>query len=101
MPPKKNSAPTKSQAQSTIAAKTDLTKAQVASVFDALEAVMTQSLRAHGTFTINGLIKVRVVVKKATKARTIMMFGEEKRVAAKPASKAVRATVLKRVQDVV
>lgn len=101
MPPKKHSAPTKAQTQAEIASKTGLSKAQVASVFDCLEDCMAKSLRAHGTFTINGLVKVRVVDKAATKARTVMMFGEEKRVAAKPASKSVRASVLKRVKDIV
>ena len=54
-------------------------------------------------FTIPGLMKLRVVKKPATKARKgINPFtGEEMMFKAKPASKAVKATVLKGLKDMV
>ena len=101
MPPKKKGAPTKAQSQTAIAEKSGLTKAQVVSVFDALEAVMTESLRTHKQFTINGLIKVVIAHKDATKARPGRnpFTGEAITIKAKPAHDVVRVRALKRLKD--
>ena len=63
--------PTKTEVQSAIAEKTGLTKKEVASVFDALSEVIGKNLGRRGpkVFTIPGLVKFKVVNKKATKAR--------------------------------
>ncbi|GFR91604.1 DNA-binding protein [Elysia marginata] len=102
MPPKKkNGAPTKAQVYSTIAEKTNLGKTDIVKVFDALEAVMVQSLRQHKQFTINGLIKVMIVHKAATKARPGRnpFTGEAIIIKAKPAHDVVRVRALKRLKD--
>jgi len=62
-------APTTSQVYTEIAASTGLTKAQVASVFAALEDVMTRSVKIHGSFNLGGLIKVYKHRKKAQPAK--------------------------------
>jgi nucleoid DNA-binding protein len=103
MPPKKkNGAPTKAQAQSAIAEKAGVSKANVAQVFDALEAVMAQSLRTHKQFTINGLIKVVIVHKAATKSRPGRnpFTKEAITIKAKPAHDVVRVRALKRLKDI-
>jgi nucleoid DNA-binding protein len=58
---------------------------------------------APGTFTIPGLLKLRVVKKPAKKARKgINPFtGEEMMFKAKPASRAVKALALKGLKDMV
>jgi nucleoid DNA-binding protein len=102
MPPKnKNGAATKAQAQSAIAEKAGVSKADVVKVFDALEAVMAQSLRTHKQFTINGLIKVVVAHKAATKAHPGRnpFTGEAITIKAKPAHDVVRVRALKRLKD--
>jgi len=101
---KKNStAPTKSQIVATIADQTDLSKKQVASVFDALNGVMKKSLKGAGVFTLPGLAKMRVVKKPATKDREgINPFtGEKIKIKAKPASKRVRIRALKSLNEMV
>lgn len=102
MPPKnKDGAPTKAQAQSAIAEKSGLPKTDVVKVLDALEAVMAQSLRQHKQFTINGLIKVAVARKAATKAHAGRnpFTGEAITIKAKPAHDVVRVRALKRLKD--
>lgn len=89
--------PTKSEIYATIAADTELTKRQVAAVFDSLHGIIKKSLRGSGLFTLPGLAKLRVVKKAATKARKGRnpFTGEEITFKAKPASKKVRILALK------
>ncbi len=98
-------APTKSEVFSTIAEATELSKKQVASVFDELNAVIKKSLgsRGAGVFTLPGLAKMTVKKKPATKARKgINPFtGEEIMIKAKPASKAVRIRPLKNLKEMI
>ena len=104
MPPKqKNSAPTKAQAQSAIAEKAGISKADVVKVFDALEAVMARSLRTHKQFAINGLLKVMIVYKDATEERPGRnpFTGEKITIKAKPAHDVIRLRALKRLKDMV
>ncbi len=97
--------PTKSEIQSQIADSTGLTKKEVSSVFDALAEVIGKNLGRRGpkVFTIPGLVKFKVIHKKATKARKgINPFtGEETMFKAKPARNVVKAQPLKAVKDMV
>ena len=102
---RKAKAPTKSEIHSSIADKTGLSKKEVASVFDSLADVIGKNLGRSGPkiFTVPGLVKFRVVHKKATKARKgINPFtGEETMFKAKPACNTVRARPLKALKDMV
>jgi len=95
--------PTKSEIFSTIAEKTDMTKKDVAAVFEQLEDVIEKSLKKHGVFTMPGLCKMTVKKKPATKARKGKnpFTGEEIMIKAKPASKTVRIRPLKNLKDMV
>jgi len=101
MPPKKDGPLTKAQALTAIAERAGLTKAQVSSVFTALEDVMAESLRKHKQFTINGMIKVVVAHKEATKSRPGRnpFTGESITIKAKPAHDIIRVRALKRLKD--
>lgn len=99
-------APTKSQIYGKIAADTGLTRKDVAAVFDSLNAQIKKNLGGRngpGVFTIPGLLKLRVVKKPARKARKGVnpFTGEEMMFQAKPASKAVKATALKALKEMV
>ena len=94
---------TKSQIFNDIAESTDLSRKQVAAVFDELESLVGRSIakRGLGEFTIPGLMKVTTVKKPAKKARKgINPFtGEEQMFKAKPASMAVKVRPLKKLKE--
>jgi nucleoid DNA-binding protein len=94
---KKGGAPTKSEIVAQICKDADLSRKQVAAVFESLNGQIKKSLRSGGLFTLPGLLKLKVVKKPATKAREgINPFTKEKMIfKAKPASKKVRALPLK------
>jgi DNA-binding protein HU-beta len=94
---KKGGAPTKSEIVAQICKDAELSRKQVAAVFESLNGQIKKSLRSGGLFTVPGLLKLKVVKKPATKAREgINPFTKEKMVfKAKPASKKVRALPLK------
>ncbi len=96
---------TKSQILGDLADSTGLTRKEVASIFDGMTGMIKKDLapRGPGTFTVPGLLKVRVVRKKATKARKgINPFtGESMTFKAKPARRQVKATALKGLKDLV
>ena len=98
-------APTKSEIFSKLADDTELTRKQIASVFDSLGTVIKKNLstRGPGIFTMPGLCKMIVKKKPATKARKgINPFtGEEQMFKAKPASKTVRIRPLKNLKEMV
>ncbi len=100
---KKGGAPTKSEIVATITKDTDLSRKQVAAVFESLNGIIKKSLRGPGLFTLPGLLKMKVVKKPATKAREgINPFTKEKMVfKAKPASKKVRVLPLKSLKALV
>jgi nucleoid DNA-binding protein len=104
---KTNSAPkppTKGEIYGTIAEKTQLTRKQVAAVFDELGVLIRKNLsRGPQAFTVPGLCKMVVKKKPATKARKgINPFTkEEVMFKAKPASKTVRIRPLKNLKDMV
>ncbi len=97
--------PTKTEIFANIADETGLNKKQVGEVFDALLVEIEKALNAEGpeVFTIPGLCKITVKKKPATKEREgINPFtGEPTVFKAKPASKAVKVTALKKLKDMV
>jgi DNA-binding protein HU-beta len=100
---KKGGAPTKSEIVAQICKDAELSRKQVAGVFESLNGQIKKSLRSGGLFTLPGLLKLKVVKKPATKAREgINPFTKEKMVfKAKPASKKVRALPLKSLKSFV
>ncbi len=94
---------TKSQIFTDIGEATDLSRKQVAAVFDELESLVGRSIgkRGLGEFTVPGLMKVTTVKKPAKKARKgINPFtGEEQMFKAKPASIAVKVRPLKKLKE--
>jgi nucleoid DNA-binding protein len=100
---KKAGAPTKSDILNAISKDTDLSRKQVAAVFDSLNGVIKKSLRGNGLFTMPGLMKIKVVKKPATKAREGVnpFTGEKMTFKAKPASKKVRVLPLKALKAMV
>ena len=100
---KKGSAPTKGEVVNQICADTELSRKQVAAVFESLNGIIKKSLRGPGLFTLPGLLKMKVVKKPATKARQgINPFTKEKMMfKAKPASKKVRVLPLKSLKALV
>jgi len=95
--------PTKSEIFAKIAEDTELSRRQIAGVFDSLGGVIRKSLasRGPGAFTLPGLCKMTVKKKPATKARKgINPFtGEEQMFKAKPASKTVKIRPLKNLKE--
>ncbi len=96
---------TKGEIYGCIAESTGLTKKQVTSIFDEMAVLIKKDLgsRGPGVFTVPGLLKLKRVVKPATKARkgTNPFTGEEMMFKAKPARKAVKAQPLKALKEMV
>lgn len=94
---------TKTALYANIAETTELSKKDVAAVFDALADVINGHIKknAAGTFTLPGLLKVKTVRKPATKKRKgINPFtGEETIFKAKPARTVVKVLPLKKMKD--
>ena len=94
---------TKTQILDQIAASTELSRKQVASVLDSLGDVIEAHLKknAVGEFVLPGLLKISTVRKPATKARKgINPFTkEEVTFKAKPASTVVKVRPLKGLKD--
>ncbi len=94
---------TKAQLMTTIAEDTGLSKKEVVSVFESLNDAICRHLkpRAVGTFTLPGLLKLTVTKKPATKEREGVnpFTGEAMTIKAKPASRAVKARILKGLKD--
>ena len=88
-----------------IADSTELTRKQVAAVFDSMSTMIKKDLssRGPGSFTIPGLLKVTVVKKPATKEREGVnpFTGEPTIFKAKPARRVVKARALKGLKDMV
>ena len=96
-------APTKSEIYGGISEKTGLSRKEVASVFDELEAVIKKNIgpRGGGAITIPGLCKLTVKKKPATKARPGVnpFTGEKIMIKAKPARKIVKIRPLKKLKE--
>ena len=98
--------PTKTEILTNIANATELTKKDVAAVFEALAGEIKKSMapRGPGAFTIPGLIKVtkrKIPAQPAQKNWRNPFTGEIQERAAKPASVKVKVTALKALKDMV
>ena len=95
--------PTKSEILSNIAEATQLSRKQVASVFDALSAQIKAAVekKGPGVFSLPGLLKITVIKKPATpKRKGINPFTKEEQIfAAKPARKVIKVRPLKALKD--
>lgn len=96
-------AATKSEIFSNIATQTELSRKQVASVFEALSGQIEKAVgkKGPGLFVVPGLMKITVIQKPATKARKgINPFTkEEVMFKAKPARKVIKVRPLKALKD--
>ncbi len=90
---------------SALAETTGLGKKEVAAVFSALGALIAKELgkKGPGQFVVPGLLKLKVVRKPATKARSGKnpFTGEPMTIQAKPARNVVRALPLKGLKEMV
>ncbi len=98
--------PTKTEIVTNIAEACDLSKKQVAGVFEALGGEIQKAIGKRGSpgqFTIPGLCKITVQRKPATKERKGVnpFTGEECVFAAKPARNVVKIRPLKGLKDMV
>ena len=100
-----NEAMTKSQMFAEIAENTELSKRDVAAVFDALGTVIERHIRkgAVGFCTVPGLMKIKTVKKPARPARRNVpnpfQPGQFMDVKAKPATTRVKVLALKKLKD--
>jgi nucleoid DNA-binding protein len=99
----KAKAASKSTMYQELSAKTDLSKKQVAAVFDALTDFIYDQVgkKGPGVFTLPGLLKVKRVEKPATKPRQGRnpATGEMIMIAAKPKRTVVKALALKALKE--
>lgn len=96
---------TKSEVFGNLAEEADLTRKQIAMIFDGLASMIKKDLgkRGPGVFTVPGLMKIKVVRKAATKARKgINPFTKEETIfKAKPARNVVKVLALKGLKSMV
>ena len=94
---------TKNQLIDAIAEGTQVSKGDVKAVIEQMATVGYKELNESGEFVIPGFVKMSVVNKPATEARSgVNPFTKEPmEFAAKPASKSVRASPLKVAKDAV
>jgi nucleoid DNA-binding protein len=96
---------TKSEILTALSESSELSKKEIAGIFEDLAALIGKSLskRGAGVFTVPGLMKVKVVRKPATKARPgINPFTKEEVIfKAKPARNVVKILPLKGLKDMV
>ena len=94
---------TKSEILACIAESTELSRKQVASVFDALSDQIKAAVgkKGPGVFALPGLLKIMVILKPATpKRKGINPFTKQEQIfAAKPARKVIRVRPLKALKD--
>jgi len=95
--------PTKSEIHAQIAEESELSRKEVAAVFDALNGIIKKSLKVHGLFALPRLLKMKVAKRPATKAREGVnpFTGDKMMFKAKPASKKVRILPLKGLKEFV
>ncbi|MBI1851265.1 MAG: HU family DNA-binding protein [Planctomycetes bacterium] len=95
--------PSKSEILAKVAAATQLSRKQVASVFDALSAQIRSAVgkKGPGVFAVPGLMKIVVINKPATPARKgINPFTKQEQMfQAKPARRVVKVRPLKALKD--
>lgn len=99
-------AQSKTETYNALAEATNLTRKQIAEVFDALSDLIKRELgkKGPGTFTVPGLLKIKRITKPASKATTRpnpFKPGEMMDVKAKPARNVVKAQPLKSLKELV
>jgi len=94
-------APTKTEIIAQMAEASGITKKQAGEALAGLLDMASHSLKKGGVFMIPGFVKLKVLVKPATKERKgINPFTKEETVfKAKPASKAVKVIAMKALKD--
>jgi len=94
---------TKSEILTNIAKATELSRKQVASVFDALAGQIKAAVgkKGPGVFALSGLVKIVVINKPATPARKgINPFTKQEQMfKAKPARRVVKIRAFKALKD--
>ena len=100
---KSNKPVTKSEILSNIAEATQLSRKQVAAVFDALSCQIKNAVgkKGPGVFALPGLLKITVIHKPATpKRKGINPFTKQEQIfKAKPARKVIKVRALKALKD--
>lgn len=88
-----------------LASETGLTRKQVSGLLSALEGLVAHHLKTPGvgSFTLNSLLKIRLVSRKAIKSRVTRnpKTGEELKIQARPARKAIRVVALKKLKGMI
>lgn len=102
----KAKAPSKGEVLNAIAESTGLARKQVAAVVDALTGEIHKAIgkKGPGVFSIPGVCKIYVHLRKATPAKKGVknpFTGEIRDVPAKPARKVVKVRALKQIKDLV
>ena len=97
---------TKSQVLNNLSESTGVAKKEVMAVLDGLSGLIEDSIgkKGPGIFTLPGLCKIMVKAKPARPARKhvwVPLVKEYRDIPAKPASKVVKVTPLKRLKDMV
>ena len=93
----------KSEILTSISETTELSRKQVASVFDALSGLIKKNVgkKGPGMFVVPGLLKIVVIQKPAVKARKgINPFTKQEQMfKAKPARKVIKVRPMKALKD--
>lgn len=97
---------TKAQVIAELSTITELDKKVVTKVLESMNDLATRELKASdapGEFVIPGLVKLKLVMKKATEERqgTNPHTRQPMTIPAKPATRSVRASALKALKDAV
>ncbi len=96
---------TRTEILADLAERTELSKKEVGLVLDGLAEIIEQHVkkRSVGSFTLPGLLKVKVVATPARKAKKNVPNpfkpGETMDVAARPAGRKVKVLALKKLKD--
>ncbi|MDX1564293.1 MAG: HU family DNA-binding protein [Phycisphaeraceae bacterium] len=98
--------PTKTEIYRTIAEDTELSRKEVAAVFDSLSGLIKKNIGRNGpgVFTVPGLMKIKrreIPRKPARKNVWVPLLNEYRDIPAKPARRAVKALPLKGLKDMV
>ncbi len=97
--------PSKSEILTSISESTELSRKQVASVFEALSTLIAKNIgkKGPGMFVVPGLMKILVIQKPAVKARKgINPFTKQEQMfKAKPARKVIKVRPMKALKDMV
>merc|ERR1712205_99013 len=82
-----------------IAEKHELKNSQCSGVLESLAAIAAQEVKKTGVFAVPGLCRIKTRRKPATKACTREIFGEMRKIKAKPAKTVVKAFAFSALKD--